>query len=58
MKAKIKIGILTVAIVLVAETVVKGQGGWTASSPYVYTTTGTDRVGIGISTPSYPLHIF
>lgn len=56
MKAKIKIGILTTIVIVSAKIAVKAQG-WTASSPYVYTTTGTDKVGIGTTTPAWGLQI-
>lgn len=56
MKTKIKIGILTTVVIISAETAAKAQG-WTASSPYVYTTTSSDRVGIGTTTPAWGLQI-
>jgi hypothetical protein len=33
------------------------QTGWTLSSPYIYSTVNTDRVGIGTTTPAYGLQI-
>ena len=34
-----------------------GASAWTRTSPYIYTTTLTDNVGIGISNPGHPLQI-
>jgi len=33
------------------------HSGWSYNSPYIFTSTSTDRVGIGTSTPAYNLQI-
>jgi hypothetical protein len=53
MKTKIKL--LLAAICLFVTNVSQAQSGWSYSSPYIYTTTSTDNVGIGTNLPGYPL---
>lgn len=55
MKTKFRCIILTaISFILTAEAT-KAQ--WTWSTPYIHTTTPTDKVGMGVSTPFYPLQV-
>lgn len=35
----------------------KAQTSWTFSSPYIYSTVSSDKVGVGTTTPAYPIQL-
>lgn len=57
MKTKLLIYAGLAAMLALSSFNSKAQTGWTFSSPYIYSTVSSDKVGIGTTTPAYPLQL-